>query len=134
MEKLALNIKCPHCKKSLMDPYHRIHEKPSILLDVKAESGEGKLRLCAYYGCYTHESTIGLKEGEIVHVYCPHCHKELVSQSKFCSECKAPMIPLAMQRGGRVYVCSRVGCKKHFLSFENISEALTRLYNEYGNF
>ncbi len=134
MEKVALNVKCPHCKKSLMDPYHRIHEKPSILLDIESGGKKGKIRLCSYYGCYTHESTIELKEGEIVHLFCPHCHEELISKSKTCSECNAPMIPLALQKGGRVYICSRVGCNKHFLSFENISEALTRLYNEYGNF
>ena len=130
---VALNVKCPHCKKSLMDPYHRIHEKPSILLDIEARNGKGKIRLCAYYGCYTHESSVELVKDEEVKLFCPHCGEELISKNK-CDECGSPMLPLTLQKGGRVFICSRVGCTKHFISFENISEALTRMYNEFGYF
>ncbi len=134
MEKLiSLNVKCPKCKKSLMDPYRLINKKPSIRVDIEVNGKKGKFRLCSYYGCFNHESDIELPKGEILTVHCPKCHEELIS-NHICEECGAQMIPLSLDKGGRIYICSRIGCKKHYLNFENVSDALRKMYNEYGYF
>ncbi len=134
MEKfVALKIKCPRCNKSLMDPYHQINGKPSIALDVASDTEKGKIHLCAYYGCYEHKSTIKLKDKEIVKLSCPSCSEELSGENK-CDTCGAPMVPLSMEQGGRLYICSRNGCSEHYLNFENVSDALRKMYNEFGYF
>lgn len=117
-----------------MDSYHQIKGKSSILLDIKTDDGQiHKLRLCSYYGCYEHESTVELKDQAVVRFFCPHCHEELTSHH-LCEECAAPMVPLSMEKGGRLYICSREGCKQHYLNFKNVSDGLRKLYNEYGYF
>jgi hypothetical protein len=117
-----------------MDPYHQIKGKSSILLEFKADNGQmHKLRLCSYYGCYEHESTVEIKDQTIPSFFCPHCHEELMS-NHLCEECEAPMIPFSMEKGGRLFICSRKGCKQHYLNFKNVSDGLRKLYNEYGYF
>jgi predicted RNA-binding Zn-ribbon protein involved in translation (DUF1610 family) len=134
MEKLiALKVKCPKCKKSLMDPYHNINGKPSIAIDIEVKGEKGKMMLCSYYGCYEHKSTIELPENEIITFFCPNCNEKLISKN-VCEECNAPMIPLSFEKGGRLYICSRLGCTKHYLNFENVSDALRKMYNEFGYF
>ena len=134
MEKfVAIKVKCPKCKKSLMDPYHPFHNKPSILLNIEVNGKKGKQRLCSYYGCYDQETTIEVLDQEVMKYSCPSCNEDLVSANR-CEECNAPMIPLSMEKGGRMFVCSRRGCKAHYLHFENVSDGLRKLYNEFGYF
>ncbi|MCK4631415.1 MAG: class I tRNA ligase family protein [Bacteroidales bacterium] len=130
---IALRTKCPHCKKSFMDPYDQINGKPSIKVDIEANEKKGRLRLCSYYGCFDHKSSIELPKDEPIKFFCPHCNKALTSSNK-CEECGAPMIPFALEKGGKVYICSKVGCKKHFISFQDVSDALRKMYNEFGYF
>lgn len=134
MENLiSLRTKCPYCKKSLMDPYDQINGKPSIKVDIEVNGKKGRFRLCSYYGCFDHKSSIELPENEQIKFFCPHCNKELISPNK-CEECGSPMIPFALEKGGKVHICSKVGCNKHFISFQNVSDALRKLYNEFGYF
>ena len=117
----------------MMDPYHQINGKPSILLDIESNKLKGKIRLCAYYGCYDHEATIELKDQDVVKFSCPSCKEKLVSKN-VCETCGAPMVPLSMEKGGRIYICSRKGCSEHYINFENVSDALRKMYNEFGYF
>jgi len=134
MDKLiALKVKCPICKTTLMDPYRTINGKPSINLDVKINGQMEQLRLCAYYGCYDHESSTDISKGKILEFYCPHCHEKLISKHT-CEQCDAPMVPLALDKGGRIYICSTMGCEKHYLNFDKVSDALRKMYNEFGYF
>ncbi len=134
MEKfVALKVKCPRCKKSLMDPYHTLHGKPTILLNIEHNNEKGKIRLCSYYGCYDSEADIELVDNELIHFFCPHCNEELTSKNH-CEECDAPMVPLSMEKGGRIYMCTRKACNKHYLNFENVSDGLRKMYNEFGYF
>ncbi len=130
---VAIKVKCPKCKKSLMDPYHPFHTKPSIALDIELEGIKGKQRLCSYYGCYDQEITIEVPDQTVLKYSCPSCKEELTSNS-FCEECNAAMVPLTMEKGGRIYICSRRGCKGHYLHFDNVSDGLRKLYNEFGYF
>ncbi len=132
MEKqLSLSVKCPHCRKSLMDKEIKLHGYPSIKLNIKTESDRGTIHLCSIYECFDHESDVAIKENEIVEFACPHCNKELLVKEE-CKLCGAPMVDLILTTGGRVSICSRKGCSNHYLAFQDPTTELTRFYNEYG--
>ena len=130
-KKVSLNVKCPHCGKSLMDDEIKLQEKPSIKLNIETSGDRGTIRLCATYGCYEHLCDFDLKEDEISKFYCPNCNKELVSKDR-CATCDAPMIPLTLQLGGKVFICSRRGCENHFVAFEDLATEIRKFYHEYG--
>ncbi|MBN2273017.1 MAG: hypothetical protein JXR41_06520 [Bacteroidales bacterium] len=127
---ISLKVKCPQCDKSLMDYTHFLNAKPSIKLHIEVKGQSGVINLCSTYGCYDKVSNVELVESEIALLSCPFCKKELPSHSK-CDVCGAPIVDLALEKGGKVHVCSRIGCKKHFVSFEDIHETLSEFYNEY---
>ena len=37
----------------------------------------------------------------------------------------------SLEKGGAVHFCSRIGCEKHYVSFEDIYTTLTSFYHEY---
>ncbi len=130
---ISLNLKCPHCSKSLMDKEKLILEKPSIKLNIVTEHDRGTIRLCSIYGCYTHESDINMDDDIIARFYCPSCNKELRSNDECdTSNCNAPMIPLVLKIGGQVYFCSRKGCQNHFVAFKDLALEIRKFYHEYG--
>ncbi|MCD4666067.1 MAG: hypothetical protein K8R68_12420 [Bacteroidales bacterium] len=132
-KNVSLNVKCPHCGKSFMDEEQLLHEKPGIKLNVESDNGRGTVRLCSVYGCYDHLSDFDLKEGEISRFFCPHCNKELISNDHCDSaNCNAPMIPLTLKLGGKVFICSRHGCNNHFVAFEDLATEVRKFYHEYG--
>lgn len=128
--EIALQVKCPVCQKSLMDRRHKLDGQPSIALNVGLKGKKGWLRLSPVYGSYKLESELDLPEGAVLKLHCPKCEAELVSKVH-CDKCKAPMAPLLLREGGKVLICLRRGCKKHFLEFEDAGEALSRFYNSY---
>ena len=134
MDKLiALKIKCPHCGTSLMDPYHLVQDKPSVHLEIDVDEKKGHVHLCSFYGCTDHHSSIEVEDGKTTDFYCPSCHEHLISAHK-CKECDTPMVPLQLEKGGRIYMCAKRGCNQHYLEFKNVSDALRKMYNEYGYF
>ncbi|MFC2101219.1 hypothetical protein ACFLRZ_05255 [Bacteroidota bacterium] len=42
------------------------------------------------------------------------------------------MVPFYLDMGGKVSICSRSGCKNHFVEFDDLSVALRKLYQQYG--
>jgi predicted RNA-binding Zn-ribbon protein involved in translation (DUF1610 family) len=134
MEKyIAIQVKCPECGKSLMNPYVTIHDKPTIKLNIEHGGQRGVINLCAFYGCTEHTGSIAQEKGTISRFSCPHCEAELIS-THTCKECEAPMVPFAMEKGGVLHMCSRRGCNSHYLNFQNLSDALRKMYNEFGYF
>ncbi len=132
MEKLiSLSVKCPHCHRSLMDHEHLSHKLPSIKLNIEISHQRGIIWLCSIYGCYEHKCDIQIPENEIAQFYCPQCNKQLIS-AELCDTCSAPMIPFLLDIGGRVSICARRGCKKHYVAFEDIADAINKFYKEYG--
>ena len=128
---LALRIKCPQCGKSLLDEKHLLDNEPSVKVVIRFDRKKGLLRLSSVYGSYLIESEHSIPERTLVQFFCPHCKLRL--QSTFiCDLCQAPMIPLMLEEGGRVYICSRKGCKKHFIEFEDAEMGLSKFYEAYS--
>lgn len=129
---LYLKLKCPHCFSFLMDENKLIDGKPSIRLKIGFKDKTGTIWLSSAYGSHTFESDIEIPDNQEVSFYCTECGKELVSEVD-CDECKAHLVPLLLEEGGRVRFCSRKGCVNHSLEFKKPETALKLLYdaNEY---
>jgi ssDNA-binding Zn-finger/Zn-ribbon topoisomerase 1 len=67
---------------------------------------------------------------DIVRLICTHCKKSLPSLAN-CEVCQSPILDFEMDKGGKLHVCSRIGCTKHYVSFDDIYTTLTSFYNEY---
>src|SRR5512135_2872357 len=100
-----------------MDPTHLVDGVPSIRVTASYGDVHGWLLLSSLYGSYTVESGNEIPMGIIVNLFCPHCHAELVGASN-CTVCDAPMVPMVVQGGGIVQICSRRGCRSHMLDLE----------------
>lgn len=129
---IHLKLKCHHCRESLMDDDYEIDEHPSVNIIIEYNGEEGVLRLSSRYGSHEKESEIEVPEGEIVRVLCPHCKSDMKS-SRFCYECKAPMVTFESLLGGYVRVCSRWGCTKHLVEFENLETELRAFHEKYSH-
>jgi phage FluMu protein Com len=129
--QVSLFVKCPHCDKSFMDAENLINGEASIRINIVTNTERGVLRLCSLYGCYDHESDVELKDKEIATLYCPHCNKSLMREEK-CELCDAPMVGMNIKVGGRVNICSRSGCRNHYVAFNDIAGALNKFYHQYG--
>jgi hypothetical protein len=127
---VSVNVKCPHCGVSLMDDEYVIDNEPSILMDIELKGKRGTIRLSSVYGSFNYLSTIELPLDQVVHLSCPHCKTELKSAEE-CDQCQAHMIPFILDIGGKVSICSRVGCNKHMIGFEDLSLALQTLHDEH---
>ena len=130
---ISMKVKCPQCHKSLMDYTHYLNAKPSIKLHIEVKGKSGAINLCSSYGCYEKVSNVELVDNEISRLSCPFCKKELPSPAK-CEECGAPLVGFDLEKGGKVHVCSRIGCKKHYVTFEDIYDTLTQFYKEYDDY
>ncbi|MBI4423269.1 MAG: hypothetical protein HY554_06060 [Elusimicrobia bacterium] len=128
-----MRVKCGRCGESLMDEETQIDSRPSIRVVARAGAKAGELRLSSAYGSYRVRPGLELKKGAIARFFCPHCKREMAG-SRSCEKCEAPMIPLALQEGGVVQICSRRGCKKHCLEFEDPEAELRAFYGAYSTF
>ncbi|UCG27589.1 MAG: class I tRNA ligase family protein [Bacteroidales bacterium] len=132
MEHLfSFSVKCPYCGKVLNDDHHMVNNKPGIRLKVQSSREEGMLWLCSVYGSYDHETELEIADKAVTLFFCPHCEKPLAGKDE-CEECGAPLVHLKVIEGGKVIFCSRRGCRKHYIAFENLSSTLKQFYDEYG--
>jgi len=130
---IPLKVICPHCKKSLMDEKHKIDGHPSVGIVTECNGKRGWVRLSAIYGSYEVETEHPISQGTVVRFFCPFCAAELKS-TRTCEQCGAPMAPMRLVGGGIAEICTRRGCKKHLVEFENIETALKEFYNTYSVF
>ncbi len=114
-----------------MDDKELVDNKPSIKLGIKTGNQTTFIFMRSIWGSYNNRSNIPLTPDLIVQFSCPNCEKEITSDNA-CSICSAPMVPFILDMGGRVSVCSRSGCRNHFVEFDDISQALSKLYQDYG--
>ena len=109
-----INVSCPHCNHSLKDETFAIDGYPSICVTISSDHKQGWLRLSCLYGSYNFASELDIPADLTVSFLCPHCGVELAGPSD-CSVCAAPMVPMLVDGGGMVRICSRRGCKNHML-------------------
>jgi NADH-quinone oxidoreductase subunit E len=109
-----VEVSCPRCNHSLMDPTHLVDGYPSIRVTRSYGHEHGWLRLSCLYGSYTVEFSSEVPVDAVVDFFCPHCHAHLIGASS-CPDCGAPMVPMIVRGGGIVQICSRRGCKGHIL-------------------
>jgi hypothetical protein len=128
---VSLRVKCPVCGYSLMDDDRYIDNVPSIKLKIKCEGDEGTVHFSSVWESYNFLSDIELRDDKIIELLCTHCNSRLQSKVD-CDLCKATMIPFDLQVGGNVSICSRIGCKNHFVKFVDFSFALKQLYIDSG--
>lgn len=112
-----VDLSCPRCNHSLMDPTHKIDKYPAIRVTVSFENNHGWFLMSCLYGSYKVISEHEIPIDTLLNFFCPHCHAELISGAK-CGECGAPMVPMIIRKGGVAQICSRSGCKGHILDLE----------------
>lgn len=130
---ISFEVKCPHCRTSLMNSEKKLNGKPTIEMDVEYNSVKGKLNLCSNYGCFDHESDLKIDYNAIADFYCPHCGIPLATDVK-CEACDAPMLTFGIKSGGRVSICSRKGCTKHYVAFQNLNDAIRKFHEEFSDY
>ena len=109
-----INVSCPHCNHSLEDETFTIDGYPSIRVTISSDQKAGWLRLSCLYGNYNFACEFDVPIDSVVCFLCPHCGVEFPSTLD-CSVCAAPMVPMLVDGGGIVQICSRRGCKNHLL-------------------
>ncbi len=117
---ISLEVECPICQKSLMDKKKLVDEMPSIKLIVSANNSKGTIRLSSFYGSYNYLADIDITTDKEYTFTCPKCKTKLDSDIK-CDECSSTFVPLNIKGGGAVRFCTRAGCKKHHVGFEDLS-------------
>jgi NADH-quinone oxidoreductase subunit E len=115
-----IDVSCARCNHSLMDSEHPIDGHPSIRVTVSFGDKHGWFAISSLWGSYIVHSLYEVPEHTIVHVFCPHCHAEMIGGAT-CADCSAPMIPMIVRGGGVVQLCSRRGCKGHLLDLRGTS-------------
>lgn len=130
---VSLTTKCPHCDASLMDEGLLINNRPTIKLLIHTTIGQkGFINLSSIYGDYNFSSEFQIKEEEVVKFFCPHCNESLFRKKIECDICGAPIVSLNCNIGGRVSLCSRSGCKNHYVVFEDLDTTIRKFYDDYG--
>lgn len=117
-----VEVNCPRCNHTLMDAENLLDGQPSIRFTVSFGQEHGWVRLSSLYGSYAMESGGEVPADEVAHFFCPHCHGDLMGGWS-CAACGAPMVPVMVNGGGMVQICSRRGCHSHLLDLEGDAEA-----------
>jgi len=109
-----LEANCPHCNHSLKDETYAIDGHPSIRVIISSDHRQGWLRLSCLYGSYNSVSEFDVPTDSVVGFRCPHCGVDFPHASD-CPMCGASMVPMLVDGGGIVQICSRRGCRHHML-------------------
>lgn len=134
MDRLVpISVKCTSCRQSLMDKEVLLNDRESVKIGISYKGNKGNLWLCSYYGCDKKQMDIEIPDSEIAEITCPHCNADL-NTNVLCEVCDAPMVTFGITTGGRVSVCSRKGCAQHYVSFQNLDDAIRRFHEEFDSY
>ncbi len=89
--------------------------------------------MSSVYGSYNVNSEIDLISDEIGVFSCPHCRAEITSEN-LCKTCQAPMAEMLLDMGGKIHFCTRKGCLKHSVEFEDLALAIKKFYDDYDQY
>lgn len=109
-----VSVSCSRCNHSLMERGHLIDGHPAIRVTVSSGNLHGWLRISSLYGSHSVESEHRVPDDEVVHLFCPHCHAQMLG-ARACTECGSPMASMIVRGGGVVQICTRAGCTGHVL-------------------
>jgi ssDNA-binding Zn-finger/Zn-ribbon topoisomerase 1 len=132
--RIVLNISCPDCGHSMMDPDHLIEGVPSVLCNIEVPGPNPKyplkkpIRFCSYYGSSHFECEVRLEDNKRMVLSCPRCETNLHGEFT-CTSCGEPMVTLNFKEGGKLVACTKRGCKKHFLQLDENVPGLERLFH-----
>ncbi|MBW1808701.1 MAG: NAD(P)H-dependent oxidoreductase subunit E [Deltaproteobacteria bacterium] len=115
-----MTVKCPRCNHALMDSDYQIDGYPAVRMTASFGRKHGWIRMSCLYGSYSVESEYVVPADAIVNFFCPHCHMELTGATR-CSRCDAPMVPMLVDGGGMVQICTRHGCNEHRLDLNGVN-------------
>jgi hypothetical protein len=113
-----------------MEPKKKLEDSASINVRLTYAGKNAPLYMSSRYGSYTVESGLSVPIGKIAGFRCPHCKADLKSTRK-CEVCSAQMVAFDLKEGGQVQICSRHGCKKHLLEFQDPDSELLAFYKSY---
>lgn len=120
--RIKILVRCPSCKKSLMNSRLLVDGLPSIKLQGRLGNQTGYVYLSQVYGSYDKEfRKIKNIEGAEVSFSCPFCNTPFPEHQK-CA-CGASMIALGLQVGGIIKICTRNGCENHAMEFVDAKDA-----------
>jgi len=125
-----VQVKCPHCGKSLMNSSRQIDGVPSIEVKLTYAGKNAPVYMSSRYGSYSIETELQMPQGKTAGFRCPHCGADLKVTRK-CDVCGSKMVSLELKGGGQVHICSRRGCKKHVLEFQDPDVELDAFYRSY---
>jgi NADH-quinone oxidoreductase subunit E len=115
-----LEVRCARCNHSVMDPSHRIEGHPSIRVLATSGAVNAVAHVSAVYGALRMEVGEAFPAGRVLDIFCPHCAAAMTGAGA-CGDCEARMVPLAVEGGGVLQVCSRLGCGGHFLDLSGVN-------------
>jgi len=115
-----LEVSCPRCNHSLMDPGTPVDGLASIGVTVDFQNVFRPVNLSPLYGSFDSAGGAEIPEGAVCEFSCPHCHRRLDGPLR-CGQCGAPMIPMIVRGGGMVQFCARRGCREHRLDLESVN-------------
>ena len=128
-QQIHIPVKCPNCQVSLLTEKVKIDDLPAIGLEAKLGKNIGMIYLSQVYGSYRKKfENVEDQVGSVTVFSCPHCHEPL-PVVQIC-ECKAPMVGMQLKVGGMIKICSRNGCQRHSLEFEDVNDAMTLLLQQ----
>lgn len=130
MMKVPLNVQCPSCKHSLMDSDKMIDGYSSVRVVIQYGDKRGTLFLSSVYDSHNNVSEIDVPLDEKVLFFCPLCNSDLLTTTR-CDKCNAPMASFELSQGGKLKICSRRGCKQHFIKFADLAKEISVLYDVY---
>lgn len=129
--QLRLQLSCPNCRKSLMSPERQIDGLDAVRITAKVLDTAGDIFLSQVYGSYRKEfGNAKDVEGSVIEGVCPHCRTPFPIH-QMC-ECGAPLFTLSLHGGGLINICSRNGCQRHSLEFENADDAFELFRRQNG--
>ena len=113
-----------------MNSSKKLDGAPSIEVNLTYAGKHAPLYLSSLYGSYKAETELNMPVGKVAGFRCPHCKADLKSTRK-CDACGSQMIAFELKAGGQVQICSRRGCKKHVLEFQDADSELQAFYKSY---
>lgn len=121
---IRLPAKCPKCAAPLMSAQVRVDGLPSVDMLARVGGLQGHIYLSQVYGSYDKRfAGVADISGSVAESSCPHCREPFPYQLP-CA-CGAPMIGVDLVCGGIIKICTRNGCRRHFLQFVDVDDAFT---------